>query len=456
MKKILGFVSVMVAALMALMLQAFAVSPSDAAAYVTDGIEFKGSSAVQGDAIVTGGKVESVKSLYHVTGTLYIADNVRVNNKGDFKIAQYTGETQPFAPVTADAFPGKDFFAGSAYSDGSRSLTIDWAGNSTDNYLLEENAYINRLVVKNNLTLKIDAPTGTIRVIRAKSAELNGNIVVEGGGQVILYADSVKFSNNSVINKGGAADKFLLIVENKCSLQFSELTGNIIALDEVMVNNIQMTGNLYVQDDVKFVSQGVINGLVYAPDGEVEMTGSSRVNGMVIAESLEMSGSAVISKGDVSLELPDIAGIIAGGQEDEDKPQDVSGVKVIEYDAVTGEYRRGRMQIKRHVPVSPYPCEYDVLDEDSFVETNDPLENKEKDMVRTIAEVTQSVFDFRKDEISLYPFGRVDLEAYQYSLTISPYVVPKLQELGIDATQHMWLVMGDRHGKVLKAWMVVD
>ena len=207
----------------------------------------------------------------------------------------------------------------------------------------------------------------------------------------------------------------------------------------------------------------MVNGLVYAPGQEVEMSGNAIINGMVIAEDLDMTGNSQINKAETSIPGGTTEDT-KPGNENEDKTEEnpgenssgiVDAIKVVKYVVATDEYTSGRISYMKHTPNGHEDLVYDVLNEGSFVPTGEVVPEEVKADIQLIRDTTTDVFEMRKKEVSLFPFGRVDSNAYQYALTISPYVVPILNRERFNSDVNNWLVMGDRHGNVVEVYMIV-
>lgn len=126
-------------------------------------------------------------------------------------------------------------------------------------------------------------------------------------------------------------------------------------------------------------------------------------------------------------------------------------IEVAKYDIAKKAYTIGQMKIvrKNTNDTKGKPVSYYVLKAESFVETANEVPEKSKTDLTLIGDAVNGVFVERKKYISYSPFGNVDSKSAPYSLTISPYAVPKLEEKGMNPDDYIWLAVGNRAGKVL-------
>lgn len=456
---------------------AAAINLEDVAVYADDDVSINGTSVINGDLLITDGTV-SGRNYRSVTGTVYKTDDVKVKVPA-LETADFDGEIDLETPDYD--VPDKDFFSNNYYNNGRKNLIIDNSGNTDeireDGFYLKENAFINKLEVKKSSTLNIHAFPDEVRIIRVRELIVGGSIQVVGGGKVVLIADEFKGANDGRINVDGSPDDFTLVLdEDDDDFKFSigKIVANVIALSDISVGNIDMTGNLYAAEDFEFTAQGIIRGVVYAPDSSTKMAGGATIEGRLVTESLEMAGNAAINYVPTTKEEdPEVTPEPTAVPEPTEEPvvtatpeptaeptpipeKPVSGtIQVVEFDVASGSYTHGVMKTKAHQPTG-YDYIYDVLDENTFTADGKPVPQEIKDKIQLLYETTNFVFSFRKNDVSLQPFGRVDSEAYQYALTISPFVVPMLEEGGIDTESCMWLAWGNRSGEVVTIWFAVE
>jgi len=141
------------------------------------------------------------------------------------------------------------------------------------------------------------------------------------------------------------------------------------------------------------------------------------------------------------------------------KPANIQGVskgdvlEAVKYDVLSDAYVYGSFKITEQ---KNEKGTYLVIDESSFIETEGVITDATKEKIKNIEKAVNTVFENRKNEINLSRFGRVDSEAAEYSLTVAPYAVPMLEELGMKKQDNIWLAMGNRAGKVLSVYINVS
>lgn len=478
MKKYSKVCTLIVAFFTIVSLQAFAadVAPENAAVFSSSNVLMNGSSSVNGNMIIGSGELSLVGSPTVTNGVVYLGNGVTVPNPlAKVPTEQYDRQINEYGTYSSVSVPTQDAFSTNAYSDGSKNLEIAyWVGSATDkqenNYVLTENAYINSLIIPNGLTVYIDAPENTTRIIRVKDLNVNGNIKINGNGSVIIYADSISQLSNSALNVNGSPDKFSLVQSGDIDLAANfTMCGSIISGGNITVgSNSKLNGNLYAAN--KFIVSGGcdITGLVYAPNSDTELGGSGKIKGQLITKTLSMSGAFLITYGAVS-PLPDttldfVSGNVTPSAPSVDTDDDVDygddpsadTLNVIEYDLVNDTYTHGMMNVNLKYCVNENDSNkvvtYNTLMEDTFVPDGKAVTTALKSDITEIADKTAAVFENRKGKIVENRFGRIDSKAYKYNLTVSPYVVPSLSN---ENSHEIWLVLGNRAGDVEKVWMSV-
>jgi hypothetical protein len=121
------------------------------------------------------------------------------------------------------------------------------------------------LVIKGNVTLYL---TGSDAI----SVTGNGGIVIEPGASLSIYAaGSIKIGGNGVLNGGNTT------ASANQPINF-QLWGT--STDTATKQDIQVAGN------------GVLSGIVYAPNGSVKINGNGDVMGSVVANDITVVGNA--------------------------------------------------------------------------------------------------------------------------------------------------------------------
>lgn len=304
---------------------ASAETTGTAALYSQGSVNFAGSGIVKGDAIVTAGQVTGAYNAY-VTGKMYVADGVMVGGLSEVNdplVAPYTGAVKNYTFKPYAAAPETSYFLdkNTEYSDGSKNLVIGWGGNDKPSgYALTADSYINKLEIGYGLTLNIDVPQGQVRVICVETlGGIQGaNLVIRGGGRVVMYARHAGNLGNTVINKNGDPQAFTLLLETAGGSSFNsvDVTGNLIVQGgDASFMNLTLQGNIYAAGNVALTDDKTVTGLVYAPQGKLTINGSVAVKGYAVTAGFEAVGAARIEQGAYSGLASDVAERIGDGND---------------------------------------------------------------------------------------------------------------------------------------------
>jgi len=297
------------------------------AVYSSGSMTFDGSGRIQGDAIITAGRISGNNRSWISGGSIYAASGVDksgVNGFNTGNVKDYTGEavTYIFKDYNDyNRFPEATYFRDkdTEYKDGTRDLVIGWSGDAKPSgYTIESDSFFRLLKVSSTLTLNINVPSGQLRVIRAYNLEVNGTISINGGGNVILYVDNLNDCGSGSFNVTPASygdQKRLTIITKKVdgenALNNASLAANIICLDDSLtLNNTRITGNLYVKGEFKFINSGFVKGLVFAPNSKTEVNNSTYIVGRLITKEVKISGNAYVEYGQISGLPSDVAQFI--------------------------------------------------------------------------------------------------------------------------------------------------
>ena len=277
--------------------------------------KISGSAQVRGNALITGGQLQGGYNAMS-TGTIYTAGGVTVKNLSDPNkniVKTYEGAVPSYKFESYSKAPETTYFLekSTLFQDGTKDLAIG-SGEFQNGFVLKTDAYIRNLTVPYDSTLTIDA-IGGVAVIRVGKLTNNGNINVKSG-KVIIYVDEIGSVNNGTFNDNNGATanggdpEFLTMFINDYSkninMNSAKFFGNIIVpYSNFHMNSTAMTGNVYAGQDVKLDGDNKVNGLVYAPESETKIAGSSNVKGQVITKVLDLSGSGYIEFGGFQ-ELP--------------------------------------------------------------------------------------------------------------------------------------------------------
>lgn len=180
--------------------------------------------------------------------------------------------------------------------DGTQSVYIGWQTNRFD---LTDNAYLDTVSFYNGQTFEIHADKNQTTVVRVKHLNVGGEVKVSGDGYVVLYVDELSGGNPGSFNAGGDSSKLTVVFTGKNAgyNNFKEVNANTIAMNATkytQVNGI-FAGNVYTSGNLEFSGDSSITGKVYAPDSKTVLTGSTKIYGQLITDTLEISGGAVVS-----------------------------------------------------------------------------------------------------------------------------------------------------------------
>ncbi len=307
------FLSIIIAAGCALV--SASAASGEYALIASSDTKISGSAQVRGNALITGGELQGGYNEWS-TGTIFTAPGVTVKKLSDPNkniVKEYTGAVPSYRFESYNKAPETTYFLekSTQFKDGTKDLTVG-SGEFENGYVLKTDAYIRNLTVPYESTLTIDALSG-VSVIRVGKLTNNGNININGG-KVIIYVDEIGSVNNGTFNDGngktanGGNPDYLTMFINDYSknidMNFAKIFGNIVVpYSSFHMNSTVMTGNVYAGQDVKFDGDNKITGLVYAPESETKIAGSSYIKGQLITNTLDLSGTGYIEFGGFQ-ELP--------------------------------------------------------------------------------------------------------------------------------------------------------
>jgi hypothetical protein len=293
------------------------------AVYSNGNMDITGSASIKGDAIITTGKLTGGSNRW-ATGYIYTTNDVDTRNVSDNNkpiIKMYSGEVINYTFKDYKNFPETTYFMekNTNYKDGTKDLIIGSSdGEEPSGYTLSADSFIRQLKISPSTTLNIDVPAGQLRVIRADSLEMRGDLVIRGGGKVVLYADKLKNSSNGLFNATysgfGDTKKLTLIIgkENEeSSLANARISANIICLDnKITLANTKLKGNFYTRGYFTANGTASITGLVFAPASKSKIEASANIIGRLITRELTISGNSYVQYGEVSGLPSDVAEFI--------------------------------------------------------------------------------------------------------------------------------------------------
>lgn len=246
----------------------------------------------------------------HIYRSRRICKNPSDPNKGIVK--DYTGTVPSYRFESYSKAPETTYFLekGTQFKDGTKDLTVG-SGEFKNGFVLKTDAFIRNLTVPYDTTLTIDA-LGGVAIIRVGKLTNNGIINIKSG-KAVIYVDEIGSVNNGSFNTGSASDNggkpeyltmFINDYSKNINMNYAKFAGNIIVpYSNFHMNSTAMTGNVYAGKDVMFDGDNKITGLVYAPESQTKLAGSSYIKGQLITNTLDLSGSGYIGLGGFQ-ELP--------------------------------------------------------------------------------------------------------------------------------------------------------
>lgn len=202
---------------------------------------------------------------------------------------------KPVLPSFPEGLPNK----GSILLQGAQSKTIDAEG------------YYSNITIQSNNTLTINTKSGD-NVIRIGQLNVEqGHIRVTGNGRLLIYVDDfIKLKGS--LNKDGDKNKVILYCKDKDTLNITgetEINGSLY-LGEA---NLIITGSGKISGDIVTSGTSIsIDGsglvepkVIYAPNANIELSGSGTVKGAVIGKRVSMTGgSEIVLNGAIEIQIP--------------------------------------------------------------------------------------------------------------------------------------------------------
>jgi Flp pilus assembly pilin Flp len=196
---------------------------------------------------------------------------------------------------------------GSNYAN-KGSYTAGWWPPPTP---ITEDGYYSSLKAVNELIVDT-GNVGDVRTIVVDDFELSnaGKITLNGGGKLVLVVnDKFKFTNNVSFNTSGLPENVVIYYGGNDTLELGQghLVGSIYTKQSgvAFAGSTSVSGNVIVGGNSVTVASGNVNlsdALLYAPNSNLQITGSSTIEGKIIANSIEASGASKITFKPVSLD----------------------------------------------------------------------------------------------------------------------------------------------------------
>ena len=292
-------------------------SASDSDMIFSEGdITLQGSSKIIGDAGTNSTRDKSVRFDWStfIDGDLWIGPHsewskVATSPKADVgehaskKIRQLTREKKFAPPAYRDSpalEPKGNLYAG--YQDTGDAI-IDKSG-AYSNISVTKDLVVNIGDEDLNITAETLSVSGDGQIILNRS----------GSGHVNLFVtDSLELSGSGKINSKGNYDSINLYYSGNSPLRFGGNTRANMSLyaqtaDISLSDSAQMTGSIVTgAKDISLSGNSQLNpGEIYALNAALSLSGSSRIQGVTVSDTLSLSGTSQIEYDDsMSLKVPE-------------------------------------------------------------------------------------------------------------------------------------------------------
>ncbi len=178
------------------------------------------------------------------------------------------------------------------------SYTADWYPIPPGGHRISEDGYYSSISVPNQLTIDVGNED---RIIRVGTLDVSGgsldNIIINrtGNGRLILYVDSTFiFGGAATINNNGSTEALILYYAGSNTVNFignERFFGNVFVkeADLVIGGSAGITGNILTGGENVEINGAAdaYTRLLYAPNAHVKMTGSSKLRGLIIANTFD-------------------------------------------------------------------------------------------------------------------------------------------------------------------------
>ncbi len=244
--------------------------------YSANNITLTGSSRIYGNVLTNGTVITSG------TSTVFGESYENVGHDFNFPMPVYPN-------ISSDSLANKG-----AYTAGWWPAPVP----------ITEDGYYSSLTAVNELKINTGS-AGEIRTLVVDNFEMSGSgkITLEGEGKLILVVnDTFKFQNNVNFNTGGLPENVVIYYAGNSDMDFGQghLVGSVYTQSSgvTFTGSTSLKGNLFVGGDSVAVASGNVNlsdALLYAPNSNLRVTGSSSIEGRIIASSIEALGNATIT-----------------------------------------------------------------------------------------------------------------------------------------------------------------
>ncbi len=277
--------------------------PLDMALFAGDGFRMQGSPLIVGNAVTnaTGSDTVDLDWSCSLQGDLTIGPGASASTVIDLPNNRFLG----------DAMTGtvKNLTAKRVYPDPQMpsfpnlptkpSMDADWWPSPP--HFITEDGYYPSIDVKSELRIEVGSGE---RVIRTNSLKIHGSgkLVIVGSGKLSLYIDNTfDISGSGTLNASGSPDKVSIFYNGTKDFNLSgagAFNGSIQAAtaDVKITGSGRMAGHIVTGgDEVDLSGDGAAGvTLVYAPQADVNISGSAKVTGAVICKYAKLTGTGSI------------------------------------------------------------------------------------------------------------------------------------------------------------------
>jgi len=206
----------------------------------------------------------------------------------------------------------------SIYKDSNSHKVVDNGFININNYRannyslnLNDHSRGKKLTVSQDLTLNIDTNDKTINLVLDELDMPQGKINITGDGSLNLFVlNDVNFGGGSTVNKNGSTDKMNLYYfgSNRFTLAGSQYINGSVFIDQsdvTLTGSGNIGGNIVSNGENKIIeiSGGSINNaFIFSPKSTVSLVQGAVVQGVVVADQIDLDGGAKIEFSEISTE----------------------------------------------------------------------------------------------------------------------------------------------------------
>ncbi|OQB15162.1 MAG: Serine/threonine-protein kinase PknD [Firmicutes bacterium ADurb.Bin193] len=277
---------------------------SDYAAYIKKGISLSGTGAINGDALSAEGNISLTvfDDSNIIDGTLY--------HKHDAMIALCESSQIKMGTVSFDSIaysaPVPSFPSTPVINNYGGTLVCPWYPAVT----ISQSTRYDSLTISGGIT--IDTGSSDIIITTDYLTLSGGYINLDGSGDLYIFVnESISITGSFKFNEYGNSDRVHILVK-KGDVNISNyivLNGNIYMEQgniSFLFGGSKINGNIVATGDaVSIANEAQITGIVYAPNAHIYITSSALVTGVMVGNSLDITGHADIDYSKKTLCIPD-------------------------------------------------------------------------------------------------------------------------------------------------------